>query len=178
MSQQYPGYEQPGPQQPYQDPYQNPQQKPRPEKPRWWVSKPFIAAVALVVGVLIGNGTAGGGGSETAASTITQTAPAEPAATVTTTVTQKAKAAPAAKPAASATIGEGTFIVGKDVKAGTYSVTVPSDSLNCYWERSKDSSGDMDSIIANDNLNAGAHGTVTIQSGEVFTTQGCGTWSK
>lgn len=199
MSQQFPGFDQPDSQQPYQqspDPqfpgYQGPTFPPEqePKKPKWWTSKPAIGIAALIIGIAMGS--AGGGGNDTssaaasatstATATVTETAPAEPAATVTATatatITQKAKAAAAPKPAAGTTIGEGTFVVGKDIKAGTYSMTVPADSSNCYWQRASDSSGDMDSIIANQNLAPGAHGTVTIQAGEVFTTMGCGTWSQ
>jgi hypothetical protein len=74
-------------------------------------------------------------------------------------------------------IREGTFIVGKDIKAGTYKTDVPETSTGCYWERAKDSTGNGSSTIANDNLSAGAHGTVTIKNGETFKTDDCGTWT-
>lgn len=128
----------------------------------------ILAICTFIVGIMIGSS---GSDSPSASSTATTTA----TAWVTKTATASAAAAAPAK-ASDDTIGEGTFQVGSDVKAGTYEVTVPSDSDNCYWSRSKDSSGNVDSIIANDNLNPGAHGTVTLKKGETFETTGCGTW--
>jgi len=51
---------------------------------------------------------------------------------------------------------EGTYEIGVDAQPGRYKTTVPQNSTGCYWERTKDDSGDMDSIIANDNVNPGA----------------------
>jgi hypothetical protein len=86
----------------------------------------------------------------------------------------------AAKPAGPQTsFGDGTWIVGQDIMAGTYRATVPGDSLVCYWEREKDLNGDMGSILANDNVHSGGHATVTIKTTDKgFKTSGCGTWSK
>jgi uncharacterized protein (DUF2141 family) len=76
-------------------------------------------------------------------------------------------------------IGEGTWAVGIDIAAGTYAVTVPADSVGCYWQRSKNFSGDLGSIIANQNVEPGARATVTIRSGDkAFKSTGCGTWSR
>ncbi|MET9617535.1 hypothetical protein [Kitasatospora indigofera] len=47
----------------------------------------------------------------------------------------------------------------------------------CHCERSKDSSGGLDSIIANDNLTG--QGVATIKSSDkVFKTAGCQVWVK
>lgn len=74
---------------------------------------------------------------------------------------------------------DGTYEVNIDVNAGTWKATVPSDSLGCYWEREKDETGSMDSILANDTVSAGGHATVTIKkSDKAFKTQGCGTWTR
>jgi hypothetical protein len=87
-------------------------------------------------------------------------------------------AAPAPAAPADGTIGEGVWRVGEDVDPGTYRTTGPDSSgLDlCYWSRSSDSSGDFDSIIANSILNG--PGVVTIESGEVFTSNGCQPWSR
>lgn len=112
-----------------------------------------------------------------------------PAPTVTVTVTEPAAGgasaeanlepskAPAPKePApAKATMDEGTYEIGVDAPAGRYK-TVAEDS--CYWKRSKDDSGTLDSILANDNVNDGARASVTVKKGEFFTSEGCGTWTK
>ncbi|MFI1442405.1 hypothetical protein [Streptomyces fructofermentans] len=70
--------------------------------------------------------------------------------------------------------GDGDFQVGTDIKPGTYRTTGNTDSL-CYWERAKDASGEMDSIIANDNVTGTSY--VTIQAGDkLFRSSGCGDW--
>jgi hypothetical protein len=122
--------------------------------------------------------------------TATQTAPAP----VPITVTAKAAAAAAAPPvtatvtvtaaaptsAAPAGIGDGTYVVGTDIKAGLYKTAGPADTggfANCYWERDRDLSGGMGSIIANDNTS----GPTTVQissSDKAFKTSGCATWVK
>ena len=79
---------------------------------------------------------------------------------------------------AESTIGEGTYQIGVVAKPGRYKTTVPQNSSGCYWERTKDDSGDMDSIIANDNVNPGARASITVNSGEFFKSSGCGTWTR
>ncbi|MEV7524064.1 hypothetical protein [Streptomyces sp. NPDC091371] len=70
--------------------------------------------------------------------------------------------------------GNGTFEVGKDVKPGTYRTT-GNGSGGCYWERAKDSSGETDSIIANDNVVGSSY--VTIAEGDkIFKTNDCKDW--
>ena len=51
------------------------------------------------------------------------------------------------------------------------------DSSGCYWARMKDDSGELDSIIANDNVNPGARVSITVKRGEFFNSNGCGTWT-
>jgi hypothetical protein len=139
----------------------------------------LVAVVALAIGV-------GAGGSKGSAATTTA-APA-PAPTVTVTVTAKA-AAPRSSSgavsggtpttgAATTVAGDGEYLVGQDMQPGTYRTAGPADGSggDCYWQRSKDSSGSMDSIIANDNL-AGS-GRVTVSKGEVFKSTGCQNWVK
>ncbi|MEU9782292.1 hypothetical protein AB0H92_15240 [Streptomyces phaeochromogenes] len=70
--------------------------------------------------------------------------------------------------------GDGDFEVGTDVKPGTYLTTGNTDSL-CYWERAKDASGEMDSILANDNVSGTSY--VTIPAGDkLFKSSGCRDW--
>ena len=67
-------------------------------------------------------------------STITQPTP-EPTATINPNI-----------------IKTGTYLVGSDIKPGLYRGIVGTDILDsCYWARMKDLSGDLDSILANDN---------------------------
>lgn len=135
----------------------------------------------LLIGVLVGVpiGIAGFEDDDTAT-------PA-PAATVTETVSEPATETAAETPTASppetdptgpSTIpGDGVFLVGEDVAPGTYRTAGPAeDSVidNCYWERAKDASGELGSIIANDNIKG--PGRVTINEGEVFKTRDCQDW--
>ncbi|WP_404192742.1 hypothetical protein [Streptomyces tauricus] len=70
--------------------------------------------------------------------------------------------------------GDGDFQVGTDVKPGTYRTTGNTDAL-CYWERSKDASGEMDSILANDNVSGTSYVTI-LKSDKLFKTSGCKDW--
>ena len=49
-------------------------------------------------------------------------------------------------------ISPGTYIVGRDIQSGMWKGQAGEDSLNsCYWARVKDLTGNLSSIIANDN---------------------------
>ena len=151
------------------------QQQPKKPKRFGWPTVIITAVAALSLGGIIGN--------------VGDTAPtAEPSATAIASKPAEAKSAPSAskapeakkttEPVAESTIGEGTYEIGVDAKPGRYKTTVPQNSSGCYWERTKDDSGDMDSIIANDNVNPGARASITVNSGEFFKSSGCGTWTR
>lgn len=164
-----------------------------------WTRKRFVipgAAVLFFIGVMIG--TTGSGDSTTTVAdskaapaptaTVTKTLAARPPAkakpaptvTVTATATKTVTKTKTVAPKAAATIpGEGTFVVGSDIKPGTYKTTGPSDSdlPNCYWARLDSTSGDFDDIIANGN--PGGQTTITISSSDkAFETSGCAEWEK
>ncbi|MDX3357419.1 hypothetical protein PV703_29780 [Streptomyces sp. ME01-24h] len=140
----------------------------------------LVAVVALGFGAGIG----GSGGSDAAADsarpapavTVTKTAAAKPEPAKTVTKTPK----PAKKAAAPATLdGDGQFLVGEDIKAGTYKTAGPQDDdlgLGCYWARLKNASGEFEAIIANGNITGQAR--VTVRKGEYFETKGCQDWQK
>jgi len=74
-----------------------------------------------------------------------------------------------------ASFGAGTYQVGANIQPGTYRTRVGSP--NCYWERLKNFTGGLNSILANNNTNAPA--IVTIRPTDAgFNSQGCGTWTK
>src|SRR5215203_1029292 len=74
-----------------------------------------------------------------------------------------------------ASFGNGTHQVGTNIQPGTYRTR--EGSPNCYWERLKDFSGDINSILANGNT--GAPAIVTIEPTDAgFNSEGCGTWTK
>lgn len=76
-------------------------------------------------------------------------------------------------------IGDGQHAVGDDIKPGTYTTTVGDDSFGCYWARVKNFDGELDSIISNGNLAAGAKGRVVVKKtdGGIEFNGGC-TWVK
>lgn len=71
-----------------------------------------------------------------------------------------------------APFGDGHFIVGTDISAGTWRADSPS---RCYWARLKGFSGGMDDLIANGNHKE----IVTIAATDKgFKSHRCGTWTK
>ncbi|MGX5186570.1 hypothetical protein ACWKT5_28330 [Streptomyces avermitilis] len=153
---------------------------------RTWLTYGVISFVALFVGVGIGasggDSTAAGASTDAKAAprptvTVTKTgeAQAAPGPTVTETVTAKPKKTKAAGPASSFS-GEGEYLVGEDIKPGTYKTAGSEGGFGCYWERAKDASGEFGSIIANNNLEG--PGRVTLNSGEYFKTNRCQEWKK
>jgi hypothetical protein len=80
-------------------------------------------------------------------------------------------------PATVPAYGDGTYVVGKDIKPGTYATTVPSTSKSCFWERDRSLAATPNGVIENDSLYAGAHGLVVIApTDQAFGTAGCGQW--
>ena len=70
--------------------------------------------------------------------------------------------------------GNGTWLVGEDVQPGTYK----SDGARaCYWARLSGLSGELDDILANQNVRGQA--VVTISATDrAFETDGCGSWAR
>ena len=68
---------------------------------------------------------------------------------------------------------DGSYLVGVDIMAGTYTSPGPPDSPFpwCSWSRSRDDSGSLDSFIAADG-GAGPR-RFTAMTGEVVRVQGC-----
>ncbi|MGI8553453.1 MAG: hypothetical protein ACR2PL_22120 [Dehalococcoidia bacterium] len=72
-----------------------------------------------------------------------------------------------------APFGDGTYIVGTDIAAGTWRATGGSD---CYWERLGGFGGTLRDTIANDFAGASIVTISTMDRG--FKSDGCGTWTK
>lgn len=66
--------------------------------------------------------------------------------------------------------GDGTYLVGKDIPAGSY--VAPGGGGDCYWERTTKGG----SII--DNSFGPGQARAYVNAGELFSTQGCGTWRR
>jgi hypothetical protein len=159
---------------------------PQPRKDRKALKYGATALVALFIGVGIGSSGDGQAKATDAkpapAVTVTEKATvkadAKPQPTITVTKTAKAKPAKTKAPASTIS-GDGEYLVGQDMPAGTYKTAGSADTdlgLPCYWERAKNSSGEFGSIIANGTPKGQSR--VTVNRGEVFKSQGCKDWVK
>lgn len=94
-----------------------------------------------------------------------------------TTVTESTLKPPSGSTGPATSFRNGTFKVGVDIKAGTYKTLGSSSAAGggyCYWQRARDASGELESIIAND-FSAGPN-RATTKAGEVFHTTGDCDW--
>ncbi|WP_329347494.1 hypothetical protein OG226_01735 [Streptomyces sp. NBC_01261] len=72
--------------------------------------------------------------------------------------------------------GDGTFLVGKDIQAGTYR-SEGKNTYGCYWARLSDTTGESSAIIANGSAQGPA--IVKIAAGDkAFQTTDCKPWKK
>jgi hypothetical protein len=110
------------------------------------------------------------GGAPAAAVTVT----APPLAAKTVQVPGPVKTVTAPPPAPAAAIAEdGTWLVGTDIKPGTYRGSSDGD---CYWARLKNTSGDLEGILANGN---GANQVVTVKkTDKAFESARCAPWTR
>jgi hypothetical protein len=101
---------------------------------------------------------------------LTPAQPAMPAASaLATTVTPSAAPAPPGY-----SFGDGQYVVGADVPAGTYRTRAASQG--CYWARLRGFSGELSDLIANENTDAPE--VVTIAPTDVgFNSARCGLWT-
>jgi hypothetical protein len=101
-------------------------------------------------------------------------------AAVSSTTPPSTPAIPAAQPAPTGPVtsfGAGTYVVGPDIIPGTYKTAGPVNTSLCYWARLRDTSGELSSIIANNNISGPT--TVTIKPTDgAFQTSRCATWNK
>jgi hypothetical protein len=67
-------------------------------------------------------------------------------------------------------IKAGMYKIGSELPAGEY--IIEATGAMAYLEVSKDSSGEFDSIIVNDNLNRGAFGYIIVQDGDYLKVTG------
>jgi len=70
--------------------------------------------------------------------------------------------------------GPGVHLVGTDIQPGQYRNAGSSD---CYWARLSNTTGDLDAILANDNVDGQAIVTIAATDAAFESTR-CGTWTK
>lgn len=68
-------------------------------------------------------------------------------------------------------IDAGMYIVGKDIPAGLYKLVSNGEDPYAYWERDKDASGSLYSIIANDGFENITY--VEVKEGDYFKLSSC-----
>ncbi|MFF2774900.1 hypothetical protein ACFVU3_08320 [Streptomyces sp. NPDC058052] len=138
----------------------------------WFARHKILTAAGAVVVVVAIGAAMGGGGDE-------GTTEAKPSATASSggKATESGAKAPESKAPEKKAVtidGDGDFEVGSDVKPGLYRTTGNEDAL-CYWERSKDATGELDSILANDNVTGTAYVEIK-KSDKFFKSTGCSAW--
>ena len=159
----------------YSPPAAPPAGKPRRTGP--WAVGGIVLAL-LVIGIIAG-------GEKSSTSRVTT---AEPPAAAAAPVPAAKPPAPATPPVAlvppvdlttTTAFGDGTYIVGTDIVPGTYETTGPAaGGLGlCAWSRLKDTSGNFDSIIANDAQQGPTTVTISKTDG-AFKTAGCNPWQE
>ena len=144
---------------PYTAPYAPPPPPVKPHRVRNWVFGIGGGIVILLIGVAIGSaGAKTAGTAAQPAPTVTVTAAAQPAPAPTVTVPAKP-----ASPAMSTMSGDGVFVVGMDIKPGTYHTTgaVGGGGGDCYYALL--SSTNTSDIIDNNNVTGPA--TITVGPG-------------
>lgn len=143
-----------------------------------------LVALAALSAPVAACGASSGDAHPSPTVTVTETAPA-PAAKAPAKKAPATKApapkteAPATEPEGEGAISDGTYLVGEDIPAGTYKTKGPgsTDILDsCYFERAKDDSGSLNSILDNDNLTG--PGRTTVSKGQVLTLSGGCDWVK
>jgi len=75
--------------------------------------------------------------------------------------------------------GDGTYVVGSDIKPGIYRSDGPQGGLvtSCYWARLSGTSGEAKDIIAN-NATSGQATVMIAATDKAFTTTGCKAWKR
>lgn len=184
-------YQQPQqPQQPQQFPSPPPQQfQPQHEAPapaakpsyRKGTGRLACAVYGAIFGLMLGAAVY----SDDTTTTETAGSNPKPAPTVTVTVPGPTKTVRVPGPTKTVTAepkgpsgsipGDGVFLVGEDIKPGTYRSN--ADGGYCYWARLSGLSGELDDIIANGNPTGPTVVTIS-SSDEAFETNGCGEWKR
>jgi hypothetical protein len=72
------------------------------------------------------------------------------------------------------TEGDGSYLVGRDIRPGTYRTTGNTDG-RCHWERTRDASGGPGALLAHATVTGTGYVTVKATDG-LFTSSGCRDW--
>lgn len=147
---------------------------------RWirpWLTHTAAAAVGLLIGALAasaGHPAPGEGASPSATVAPTPAQTAVPPSPATTAPSEKAGPAEAEQ-----IPGDGVFLVGRDIKPGTYRSEGPQGEpiIYCAWARLSGTGGEGKDIISGD-ASKGAETVTIAATDKAFRTSGCKTWKK
>lgn len=81
------------------------------------------------------------------------------------------------RPSAGPWTGEGAFLVGKDMRAGTYRSAGATEGF-CAWVVNKDQNQDAEVVAVGSASKASQPQRVTVKNGQVFESSGCLPWIK
>lgn len=121
-----------------------------------WIG--IIVVICILAGVFASCGSSGDGSSSSGDNTESNSA----TSTTSTQETQEKKEKPLTS------YSDGMYKVGDDLKAREY-ILVPSGQA--YYEVSSDSSGNLDSIVSNDNFSGTRY--ITLKDGQYIKLQSC-----
>lgn len=131
-----------------------------------------VAAIVAIVCVVIWQEKPASSAADAAAVESTARPIALPTTRPGTPVPQR-KPVEVSPPAASAVPGDGTWLVGREIKRGTYK---SAGGSTCYWARLSDLSGELEAIIANSYGRRGPQKVALGPKDKAFASQGCGAW--
>jgi hypothetical protein len=135
--------------------------------------------IACVGGLVLANGSddiKSGVRAATSVGVVTPSPIGPPPTSVAPKAIPSKTSTPTKTKAAPPSVNDGMWLVGDDIPAGKYRVSVPVNSTDmCYWAKLSDA--ESSDIIAND-LPQGGRPMVTLKKGQWFETQRCGTWVK
>ena len=141
------------------------------KKPVWpWVLVGI--AVLLFAGCTALVASVGSSIDTTAGPTTVKRVPAETVASFIAPTSTLPVAPPTPAGPASKIRKDGTYMVGVDIQSGTWRATGGSF---CYWERMRNLTGGVGSIIDN-SLSDGQQLVTVLPTDKAFKVQGCGTW--
>lgn len=138
----------------------------RPSNRPLYIALLCVAAMTAIVCAVIWND------KPAAAEAAANAAPAttRPTATPGTPVRKPVEVSP---PLAERIPGDGTWLVGAEIKAGTYK---SAGGASCYWARYRDLANELNSIIVNSYGRKGPQKVALGPSDKAFASQGCGAW--
>jgi hypothetical protein len=133
----------------------------------------ILGAITFIIQVIMFAAVATNQVSKDTDATDQKLAQLTPATTAAPAPPAPATPAPPAPAGPATSFGDGTFVVGTDIAAGTYKA---SPSKKCYWARLSSTENELD-ILANHYATGPT--TVTIKTSDAaFVSQRCGQWTK